>query len=161
MIDGALEVITFIAAIGSGVNAGIFFPFSTFAMGGLKRLPPNQGAAAMQEMNITAVRPPLMIAMFGTAVVCVVAAVWAVVDWATPGSVYVLLGAIVFVLAIVILTVAYHVPRNDALAALDPESPEGIEYWKRYQREWTNANHIRTVAPMISAVAFTLALITG
>lgn len=161
MIEGPLAVITFIAAIASALNAGIFFTFSTFAMDGLKRLPPSQGAAAMQEMNITAVRPPLMIAMFGTALLCVVAAVWAVVDWQSPASLYVLVGSIIFVLAIVILTGTYHVPRNDALAVLDPDSPEGVEYWKTYQREWTTANHVRTVAPVITAVLYTLALLGG
>lgn len=161
MLDGGLEVVTFIAAIASAVNAGIFFPFSTFAMDGLKRLPPAEGAAAMQEMNITAVRPPLMIAMFGTCIVCVVAAVWAIVDWSSPESVYIVVGAIVFVLSIFVLTAAYHVPRNDALAGLDARSQEGIDYWLRYQREWTTANHLRTAAPLLSAVLFTLALTAG
>ena len=148
-----------IAAIGSGLNAGIFYTFSTFVMDGLKRLPRHEGARAMQEINITAVRPPLMIAMFGTALVCVVAAVWAVVDWEAPASTYVLIGSIVFALSIVILTGTYHVPRNDALADLGADSEEGQEYWLRYQREWTRANHIRTLAPLASAVLFILALL--
>ena len=46
----------------------MLFAFSSFVMPALRRLRPAQGAAAMQSINVTAVRPPFMLAFGGTAV---------------------------------------------------------------------------------------------
>lgn len=49
---------------------GVFFAFSGFVLGGLARLPYQQGIKAMQSINVTATRPPLMLALFGSALLC-------------------------------------------------------------------------------------------
>ncbi len=49
-----LFALTLAIALGSATVGGAFFAFSTFAMQGLRRLPPAQGAAAMQEINVMA-----------------------------------------------------------------------------------------------------------
>jgi uncharacterized membrane protein len=53
----------------------------------------------------------------------------------------------------IVLTVAYHVPRNDALALLDPAEPRSAEAWSRYLHNWTAWNHVRTVTSIGGAVA--------
>ena len=63
MIPFALNLVT---ALGCGVIAGVFFAFSTFVMCALARLPAAQGIAAMQSINVLAMTPPFMIAMFGS-----------------------------------------------------------------------------------------------
>jgi uncharacterized membrane protein len=35
--------------------------------------------------------------------------------------------------------------------ALDPAAPGSAEAWTRYVREWTGANHVRTVAGLVAA----------
>ena len=55
------------------------------------------------------------------------------------------------------MTIAYNVPRNNALAALDPDSAEAAARWPRTS-EWTAGNHVRTVAGVIAACLFGLAL---
>jgi uncharacterized membrane protein len=65
-----LFYLTFTAAIGCGLVAGVFFAFSTFVMPALARLQPAQGIAAMQSINITAINPLFMLALLGTAVAC-------------------------------------------------------------------------------------------
>ena len=72
-----LTLLTGIAATGSATVGGVFYAFSTFVMPGLRALPPAEGAAAMQKINVAAVRPGLMIALFGTAAVCVAVGVGA------------------------------------------------------------------------------------
>lgn len=59
------------------------------------------------------------------------------------------------------MTGGYHVPRNNALAAADPSSADGARLWRRYLREWTTWNHVRTTAALAAAAAFTLALQAG
>jgi uncharacterized membrane protein len=60
-MDGFLFALTLFAALGCGVVAGVFFAFSAFVMRALARLPAQQGIAAMQSINVTAVTAPLML----------------------------------------------------------------------------------------------------
>ena len=80
-MDGFLAALTVVAALGCGLNAGVFFAFSSFVMKALARLQPALGIAAMQSINLVAVTPAFMAALFGTAAACVALAMWALVDW--------------------------------------------------------------------------------
>jgi uncharacterized membrane protein len=62
-MSGSLTALTFVAALGAALNGGVFFAFSTFVMSGLARLRPADGIAAMQSINVTAVRLPLLLAL--------------------------------------------------------------------------------------------------
>jgi uncharacterized membrane protein len=101
----------------------VFFAFSSFVMRALGRLEPARGLAAMQSINVLAVTPAFMTALFGTGAACLALAVWALVDWDGSFGPYLLVGSGLHLVGVVVLTIAYHVPRNDALARLDPESP--------------------------------------
>jgi uncharacterized membrane protein len=76
-------------------------------------------------------------------------------------TVYLLLGSLVYLAGVVVLTFAYHVPRNDALATVDPNSADAAGHWDRYVRSWTAWNHVRTIAPLASATILTIALRVG
>jgi uncharacterized membrane protein len=151
------RALTTIAAVGAGLNAGVFFTFSVFVMKALGRLPAAQGLAAMQAINKAAPAPLFMTALFGTAVICVVLAIQAFTRLGQPAAVYLVIGSALFLTAVA-ATMAYHVPRNNALALLDPGSPGAAGAWSRYLAEWTAWNHARTLTCLASAVAFTLAL---
>ncbi|HEX6659454.1 MAG TPA: anthrone oxygenase family protein [Ilumatobacter sp.] len=157
MVEGGAAVLVFISAIGSGLVAGVFFAFSTFVMRSLAKLPAPMGIAAMQSINVYAPNPLFMLALFGTAGTAVAAAVIAVADWGDSYAVYTVIGAVVY-LVMVVLTAVYHIPRNNALDKLDPDDPRAVAQWERYLREWTGANHVRTIAPLIAAILFTVAL---
>lgn len=64
--------LVFVTAIGSGIVAGIFFAFSSFVMAGLGRIPPVQGIAAMNSINVTVINPSFMSAFLGTGILCLV-----------------------------------------------------------------------------------------
>ena len=158
MIDGFLFVFTLITAIACGLVAGFFFAFSTCVMKSLARLHPAQGLAAMQSINIVVINAFCMGAIFGTGVASIVLVVASFIDWGEPYAVYLLVGGLLYLAGVIVLTIAYHVPRNDALAKLDPNSAEAASYWKQYVSSWTAANHVRTVAPLASAALLTIAL---
>lgn len=159
MLEGAIVPVVVAAAVACGLMAGIFYTFSTFAMDGLRRLPGPEGMRAMQEINITAVMPPLMIALFGTALLSLVAGIMAIVDWADAASIYVVVAAVLYLIGVVVVTAAFHVPRNNRLANLDADTDEGVAYWRTYDRQWTLGNHVRSAAPLVSSVLFVLALL--
>lgn len=158
MIDGFLFVLTLVTAVACGLVAGFFFAFSTTVMKALARLPAAQGVTAMQSINIVVINPLVMAALFGTALACAVLVIASVVEWGEPYAVYLLGGGLLYLVGAVVLTGVYHVPRNDALASLDPNGPDAASHWDRYVKEWTAWNHVRTLAPLTAATLLTIAL---
>ena len=153
-----LLALTFTAAIGCGLIAGVFFAFSTFVMPALARLQPHQGMAAMQSINITALNPLFMLALFGTAVVCILLTITLLPKWHQPGTAYLLMGSLLYLVGTVGVTIAFNVPLNQALAIADPTGTGNASLWAQYWVDWTFWNHVRTVAALAAAVVFTIAL---
>ncbi len=160
-MDGALFALTFVAALGCGMTAGVFFAFSGFVMKALRRLPAVQGIAAMQSINVAAISPAFMTALFGTAAACIAVIVVGLLRLGEPFAGYLLAGGALYLLGTIGLTIAYHVPRNDALAAVEPTSPDAQSHWTRYTAEWTARNHLRAGAALAAAAALTVALQVG
>lgn len=152
------RTMTIICAVGAGMAAGALFTFSTFTINGLKRLPPAQGAAAMQAINNEAPTPLFMLLIFGTGAACLVLGIYAALHLDDSASVYQLIACVLYVVGVVVVTGVYHVPRNDKLDGLDPNSAEGIAYWATYLKEWVRMNHVRTIAPLVAAALLTVSL---
>lgn len=157
-LDLSLFVLTLLAAVGSALVGGVFFGFSMFVMTALVRRPPVESIAAMQSINVVVLRSGFMPAFLGTAVVCAVGAIFAIWRWDEPGAVYRLVGGALYLIGCFGVTIAFNVPRNDALASLLPGSSEAAKYWPTYASEWTAWNHVRTAAAIAAAIAFCLAL---
>ena len=154
------QTLTIITAVGAGATGGVFFAFSTFVMKALGRLPAAEGISAMNAINKAAPTPLFMLALFGTAAVAIAASAVALRHLGQPWAVYVLTGTALY-LVCVILTVVYHVPRNEALALVDPAGPGAKDAWAGYLSSWTNWNHVRTVTALAGSTAFILALRAG
>jgi uncharacterized membrane protein len=155
---GLIEVALLLSALGSGLIAGFLFAFSVCVMRALAKLPAAQGIAAMQSINVVVIRPLFLIPFLGTAFACVLVILAAVRDWRGAESATMLTGGLLYLLGTFGVTMAANVPRNTALAAVDPATPEGTRVWEGYLRTWTAWNHIRTVAAFAAAAAFVLAL---
>lgn len=148
----------FFAALGCGLVAGVFFAFSTFVMPALAKLQPAQGIAAMQSINITAINPLFMTALFGTAAACCLLAVSSLVKWHLPGSVYLLVGSLLYLIGTVLVTIAFNLPLNDSLAKIDPNSAEGANLWVSYLANWTAWNHVRMTTALAATGMITIAI---
>ncbi len=159
MIDELLFTLTLITALGSGLVAGVFYAFSTFVMKALARVPSEQGIAAMQSINIVVINRWFMSAFFGTAAACVLVVVFTLLRWSGPGAVYPLVGGLLYLIGTILVTIAFNVPRNNALAAADPQSADGTRLWAGYITSWTAWNHVRTAAALVAAVLLTIALL--
>jgi len=159
--DGVLFAVTLLTALGCGLNGGVFFAFSSFVMPGLARLPAAQGNAAMQSMNVTAVTPPFMAALFGTALGCLAVAISAVPRWREPGTIWLLAGSLLYLVGTILVTIVCNVPRNNALAATAPDTADGAARWADYLPGWTVWNTVRAIAGLLAATALTIALIVG
>jgi len=153
-----MNVAIAVTALGSALVAGAFLAFSSFVMQALGRLPPAHGAAAMQSINITVITPVFMTALFGTALLCLVVAVWALASWDDRAP-WTLAGAVLYVVGTTGVTMVANVPRNNRLAALAPE--DATDVWADYLRTWTAWNTVRTVAALAAAALLVVALTQG
>ncbi len=154
----AIYGLTLFSALGSGLIAGVFFAFSTFVMAALARLPPEQGIAAMQSINVVVINAWFGAAFFGTAVACLLLVIAALFRWHEPGAAWLLAGGVLYLVGTFAVTIVFNVPLNDALAAVQPASTEGAGVWARYVPGWTGWNHVRTAASLAASASFIIAL---
>ncbi|MDP3745555.1 MAG: DUF1772 domain-containing protein [Phenylobacterium sp.] len=157
MLERVLTAAVVTAAIGSGVVGGIFHAFSTFVMPALARIPAEQGIAAMRMINVTVINPLFMLAWMGTSLVCLILAGGALFWWQGAGSWLILAASLLYLLGCFASTVIFNVPLNNQLATAD--AAQLATLWPRYLRVWTMWNHVRSVAPILSAILFILAMV--
>lgn len=158
MPDSWLPPLTALAALGCGLVGGVFFAFSTFVLQALARLPAGAGVSAMQSINVLAVRPAFMTALFGTAAVCAAVGVGAVANWSEDGAALLVAGSGLYLLGNVAVTGAANVPLNDDLARADPQADDTAGRWDSYVRRWSRWNHVRTVTAVGACALFLVAL---
>jgi len=120
-------------------------------------LPPAQGIAAMQSINVVVINPAFLGLFLGTAAVCVALAGVAIAGW-TMRPWLLIGGALAYLVLTLGVTIACNVPRNETLARLDPASTDAEANWRRYVGEWTFWNHVRTAGGVAAAACFALAL---
>jgi uncharacterized membrane protein len=147
-----------VTVIGCGLIAGVFFAFSSFVMNALAKLESPEGIGTMQFINITVINPSFMVVFLGTAVACLFLTVSSLFKWDKPDATYLLIGSLLYLLGTFLVTIAFNVPLNDALAKVKPTSTEGANLWANYLTNWTFWNHVRTVAALAATAVFSLAL---
>lgn len=139
-----------VAALGSGLMAGIYFAFSTFIMRAFGGLETTQSVAAMNAINKTILKSLFMPLFFGTTIVSVILMIVALVYWGTPDSGLMLAAGVFYFIGMFVCTAAFNVPLNHQLAGLNEDSTDAAEVWCRYLHTWTRWNHIRTVSSLIT-----------
>lgn len=153
-----LVVLTLLAALGSGIMAGLFFSFSAFIMQAFGKRPAPVGIAAMQSINETILNPIFFSVFFGTALIGLVLGVQALIEWADPGSPWRLAGGLLYLVSAIGITMQSNVPLNNRLASAEPASAEGAAFWARYLKLWTAWNHVRTIGCIGATGSFILGM---
>lgn len=146
------------SAVGCGLMAGVYFAFSTFVMTALGRLDQAAGIAAMNAINVDIVRSLFMPLFLGTTAAGAALVVMGALRLSEPGAVSMIAGGGLYVVGMFVVTVVFNVPLNDALAAVQPASPEARAVWAAYLKDWVLWNHVRTVASAVASGLFIVAL---
>ncbi len=148
-----------LALLGSAVIGGVFFAFSSFIMQALARVPPSEGIAAMQSINVVVLNRSFLGTFFGTAVISLLVAGWAIKGWGSPSAPWFLAGSVLYVVGTFLVTILGNVPLNDQLAASPAADPASVTVWEHYLDRWTMLNTVRTVSAMAAVLLFTVGLI--
>ena len=112
----------------------------------------------MQSINVVVINPIFLGALFGTAALALFLGFGAIQHLGDLGAVWIVAGAGLYVIGTVVVTMAFNVPLNNALAAVDPASFEGTAVWADYLQNWTRWNHVRGLAALAASAAFISAL---
>lgn len=151
-------VLVVAALLASAVLGGVFYAFSSFVMRALRALPDADGCAAMQSINLAVIAPSFFAFFLGGPIVALAAVAAAAVDDGAGGALGPIIAAGAALIAAFVLTVAVFQPRNLALGALDPASPDAAASWRAYARDWTRLNHLRTALGLAATVLYATAL---
>lgn len=157
MSDRIVQIVTFAAALGAGIMGGLFFIFSNTIMASFGKLPPAQGIAAMNSINVTILNGTFLGIFMGTALLSVALIVGWFLGWIPSGGLFSVAAALIYIVGIIGVTMIFNVPMNDALAAVQPDSAQGAELWRDHLVRWTMWNHVRTVAGIVASGLFILA----
>jgi uncharacterized membrane protein len=153
--------LTTLAALGSATFGGAMYAFSAFVMHALDRTPARSAVEAMQQINLSAPRPPLVVVMVGTTLVTLAVGVLAVTALAGGGAgaaPWLALAGCGGFLASTVITGRFHIPRNDALGYVDAAGPDAGAAWAAYSGPWQRGNHVRAACALVGAALLTVSL---
>ncbi len=152
-----LFLLALIAAVGSGMVAGLLFAFSNFVMRALAQQPPESGVRTMQSINALIQNPIFFILFLGTTLVCAYLAFTSAMHLSQRAVWMVLAGSLFYVLGVFGVTMVFNVPLNNRLAGLNASAIAAAQFWPDYVSQWLRWNHVRTIA----AIAATALLVWG
>lgn len=142
------------AAIYCWLVAGVFLAFSDFVMKALGAIPAPQAITAMQSINVLVYRSVFMVGLFALTAVSLMFIGFGVFG---PASGLIIASGVIYLVAVMGVTMVGNVPLNNQLAAVEPDAPASAELWARYLKVWVNWNHLRTLGGAVAAFLMTLA----
>ena len=154
------QVLAGLGTLGSGVLSGLYFIFSFCVMGALNAQPPAVAIQTMNTINTMIVNPPFLLVFMGTPLLCGYMLRNCVKEGlgSSAENSCTAAGAAVLLLGEFLLTLAVHIPKNNALAAHTVGSANDAVVWAEYFTSWTSWNHVRMAASMATTVLLSAAL---
>ncbi|MCC7254182.1 MAG: DUF1772 domain-containing protein [Hyphomicrobium sp.] len=157
MLSMLIPTINLLALLGSGLMAGLFFAYSNSVMPALAKMPGPQGITAMNQINVVIQNPLFFLIFMGTAVLALILAAAALLG-GTARPAWILIGAALYLVGSIAVTMGINVPMNNALAAAGPDSASSAALWAAHLERWVFWNHVRAAACTGSLAAFAMAM---
>jgi uncharacterized membrane protein len=157
-------VVLALTAITVGITTGVMFCFQLAIMPGLGRLPDKEFIAAFQQFDKKIVHPVFILGTFLGGGALLIVATFLYRHESESATFRLLAGAsALYLLGVVVLTLAFHVPRNNTLADFSVASAtveQAAAARQDFEGPWIRAHVVRTLASVASLalVAFALAL---
>lgn len=143
-----LQYIIVATIVGSGLISGLLFAFSVVVMRALSQLSPEAGMLAMQRINVLIINPLFLLVFLGSCLLSLVVAVIGLRGAPSQGALWLLAGAVAYLLGPLGITLAFNVPLNNRLAAVPPNQAQ--TEWPKYVSSWLRWNHLRTLLGVLA-----------
>ncbi|MEO9617183.1 MAG: anthrone oxygenase family protein [Parasphingorhabdus sp.] len=147
-------------ALWSAVIGGVFSAFSEFVMSGLLKTAPAGGIEAMQHINRYVIKTQFVAGILSIAIFSVLFTIYSLMVFDGAALVTLILAPVVYLPTVFLMTMFGNVPMNNKLASLDHTASEAEAYWKKYDRDWTRLNHVRSIGSILTAGLYVIAAIT-
>jgi len=105
----------------------------------------------MQSINITVINGTFFAVFFGTALLCLTIIALGLMGFGSLSK-WAMIGAGIYLIGTIGVTMILNVPLNDQLAVMDANAAASADVWIAYVRDWTLWNHVRTVAALVAAL---------
>lgn len=153
MLDGMRAVVLLAATVATGLMAGVFGIFAVAIMPGLRTTDDRTFLGSFQAIDRAIVNPLFLLTFMGALVLAVLAALLQLGSGRGPVLIWTAAAAVLYLVAVVV-TVAVHLPLNDALktagSPADMADPAAVRAAFDEAR-WAAWNIVRVVT---STVAF-------
>jgi uncharacterized membrane protein len=152
-----INIILLIAAVLTGLSAGLFYAWTCSVMPGFARLNDREFVAAMRQTNKAIQNPVFFASFFGAPIFLMISAY---LHYGTPRFPFLLASGLIYLTGTFGVTVFGNVPLNNELDRFEPKAAAAEEITRarnRFERPWNRLNTIRTVS---SAIALILAIIS-
>lgn len=160
-MNNFLAALIIVSLTASGIIGGVFFIFSTTIMRSLAARPNEEAIGIMNEINAVIVRTNFVAIFLGNVALSLVVIGFAIFGSSFTGRWFAVFGAAFYLVGGFLVTIVFNVPRNNALAAVEPGDPIAANLvWQAYLHEWTFWNHIRTFACIASAMFLAFSLVS-
>lgn len=156
----SLNIILFLSALLSGLVAGLFYGYDCSVIKGLGNLNDREYLSAFQSIN-KAILNPYFFASFMGCLLLLPIATWSSFNQLPAICFYLLLSsAIVYLVAVFVVTIFGNVPLNEQLAAMDLNALSETDITaarKHFENKWNGFHRFRTIA---SVTSFALTLLS-
>ncbi|HVX06787.1 DUF1772 domain-containing protein [Humibacter sp.] len=145
------------ATVSTGLLAGVFQLYAFAVMPGLRRVDDRTFVTAFAALDRAIVNPWFLLAIFfGAPVLCAVATVG---SWSDAPAVWAIV-ALVGTAACVVITMAVHLPVNNALKAASTDAAlDAASIRRRFgEARWAAWNLVRAVLSTVSAISLGVGL---
>ncbi|HUF98830.1 MAG TPA: DUF1772 domain-containing protein [Ilumatobacter sp.] len=159
------DVVLVLAVVTVGITAGVMFCYQITIMPGLRQLPDDRFIETFQRFDEQTVRPVFVGLMFFGGLVCLATVAGLHVDerWSTRFTLLIA-ATVVYLVGVIVLTIVWHVPRNNALAALSVPSmtvDELAAERQKFEDPWVRGNIVRTLAAAAALALLGAAMVTN
>jgi uncharacterized membrane protein len=163
-LDGRMtDTILVLATVTVGLTAGVMFCYQLAIMPGLHGLDDRDFVRAFQALDRKIVHPLFVgVTFFGGGALLIAAT--ALQDAGTTRFSLLLAATVVYAVGVLLLTMLWHVPRNDALARVpvDRASADDLARARaRFEAPWNRLHVVRTLASIASLALLAVALVDG
>jgi uncharacterized membrane protein len=142
-------------AIACAIVGGVFLAFSDFIMRSLAKSAATAGIEAMQIINREVYHSLFMVLLLGMSGLSVLILGGALVFLNGPTQGAAIVGALIYIVGVLGVTLTFNVPMNKRLDVLNFASDHAATYWKDvFLPNWTFWNWVRGVAAMAVAPCF-------
>lgn len=112
----------------------------------------------MQNVNVAVYRSVFMVVFMSLVPIAVATAIWSIIALGWESSVFVIAGALLYILGMFMVTGMGNVPLNESLERIDANHQEAGVAWKMYYTRWTRLNTLRCVFGVLAGMSWIFAV---